>query len=243
MPEQKKLAKNDFIEIDFIGSLKNGGVFDTNLPEELKKLNPNYNKDQAKPFIFALGQDMFLKGIDEFLIGKNLGDYTIELTPEQAFGKRNPRLIQLMPISVFQKQNLNPQPGVAFNFDGKMGKVLTSSGGRITVDFNNPLAGKDVVYKIKVKRKIENLEDKAKALMDFLFRMQLPFEIKEKTISIKAKKEIRNFVEMFKDKFKEILGLDLKVEEPKEEKPKEQNEKSGEKPKFEEGENAKTQKK
>jgi len=97
------LQKDDFIEIEFTGRIKDGEMFDSNIAEELKKLNSN---QEAKPFIFCLGQEMFLAGVDEFLIGKELGDYEIELKPEKAFGLRNPSLIQMIPVKVFIEHKL-----------------------------------------------------------------------------------------------------------------------------------------
>lgn len=205
-----KLAKNDFIEIQFTGKTKDGTVFDTNISEELKKLNP---KAKAKPFIFCLGQDMFLKGAEEFVLGKELGNYTIELTPDKAFGKRDPTLIKRMPLAVFHKQKLNPIPGATFNFDGKIGKVLAASGGRVIVDFNNPLAGKDVVYELNILRKVDDMNEKIKAVNDFLFRKELPYELKEKTLKLYLDKQMSQFAILFKDKYKDMLGLELEVEE------------------------------
>ncbi len=204
------LKNKDFIEIEFVGKTKEGGVFDTNIPEELKKLNPG---TKAKPFVFCLGEGMFLKSIEDFLIGKEPGKYTVELTPEKAFGKRNPKFIQRIPIKVFHEQKLNPVPGATFNFDGKMGKILTSSGGRVLVDFNNPLAGKDVVYEINVKRKVEDINERVKSLNDFLFRKDFDFSIEDKKLIIKMEKGMKQFAELFKDKYKEMLGLDLVAEE------------------------------
>jgi FKBP-type peptidyl-prolyl cis-trans isomerase 2 len=215
------LNKNDFIEIEFTGRIKNGGVFDSNLPEELKKLNPNHLPEQSKPFIFSLNQNMFLNGVDNFLIGKDIdkfpADFEIELSPENAFGNRNSKLVQLMPIKVFHQQRLNPVPGVPFNFDGRVGKILSVSGGRVIVDFNNPLAGKDVVYNIKLLRKVEDQGEKINSFMDFLFRKEFPFKIEDKTLIVESDKSIKPIIEMFKDKFKEIFDLDLEVKEINEE--------------------------
>jgi hypothetical protein len=123
---------------------------------------------------------------------------------------------------------LNPVPGVAFNFDGRVGRVLAVSGGRIIVDFNNPIAGKEVVYKVKVLRKINDLHDKAKALIKFLFREDLKFEIKDKKIILEIEKQMVEFVKLFKEKFKEMLDLDLEVLEfVKEEKKAEKTEEIG----------------
>jgi FKBP-type peptidyl-prolyl cis-trans isomerase SlyD len=202
--------KNDFIEVEFTGRMKDGEVFDSNIPEELKKLN---SSQQAKPFIFCLGQDMFLTGIEEFLTGKETGNYEIELTPEKAFGLRNPSQVQMIPLKVFIEHQINPVPGAVLTFDNKLGKVLTVSGGRIMVDFNNPLAGKEVVYKVNVLRKVEDTNEKIKSMNEFLFRRDFKFEIQDKNLIIEVDKGFKPFVELFKEKFKDIFGLEIEVKE------------------------------
>ena len=221
------LQKNDFIEIEFTAKIKDTGeVFDSNIPEELEKLGNGQNKEQAKPFIFPLGNEMFVKGVDEFLIGKSepsedskKSQYTIELTPENAFGQRDSKMIQKIPSNVFRQQKVNPAPGQVFNFDGRIGKVLAVSGGRVIVDFNNPVAGKDVVYDLKIKRKINDINEKIKAIIDILFKKEFDFSVDEKNkkITIKSDANYKNFIELFKEKFKEILGYNLEVEEIAEE--------------------------
>ncbi len=207
------LQKKDFIEIEFTAKIKNGEIFDSNIKKVLEKLNPNA---KPKPFIFCLGEGMFLKGVDDFLINKKIGKYKIELSPEKAFGNRNSKLVQMIPMKIFKQHKINPLPGAVFNFDGKIAKILTVSGGRVMVDFNNPLAGKDVVYDIKVLRKVEDINEKTKALIEFFTKKQdLKFEIKGNKLIIKDKK-FAQFMNLFKDKFKDILGLNLEVKEVKE---------------------------
>jgi len=202
--------KNDFIEIEFTGKIKDGEVFDSNVSEELKKLNPN---QKAEPFIFCLGQDMFLKGIENFLIGKEAGEYNIELKPENAFGLREPSLIQMIPMKVFVEHKVNPIPGTVLNFDNRIGKVLTVSGGRTMVDFNNPLAGKEVIYNVKILRKVDDINEKIKSLNEFLFKRDFKFEIMDKKLVLDVDKGFKDFVEIFKDKLKEMLDLELEVKE------------------------------
>ena len=209
------LKKKDFIEIEFTAKVKDGDIFDSNIKEDLE------NKDlktEVKPFIFSLGEGMFLQGVEDFLIGKEIGKHKIELTADKAFGKRNPNLIQMMSIKIFVEQKVNPIPGILFNFDGRIGKILTVTGGRVLVDFNNPISGKDVEYQVKVLRKVEDINEKTKAFIDFLFKKDLKFEIKDKKLIIEVEKPMRQFIEMFKDKFKEILDLDLEIKEIEEKK-------------------------
>ena len=206
------LQKKDFIEIEFTGSLKDGGVFDSNIKTELEKSGIQGN---PKPFVFCLGEGMFLSGVEEYLVGKELGEYEIELSPEKAFGKRDPSMIQKIPKNIFTQQRLNPIPGYVFNFDGKLGRVLASSGGRVIVDFNNPLAGKEVTYKIKILRKINDLNEKIKSLIGFLFRKDLKFSVENKKLIIEVEKPLVNFANLFKDKFKDILEMEVEIQETK----------------------------
>ncbi len=212
-----KLQKGDFIEIEFTGKLKDTGEpFDSNKKEILKDLSPKEVDTKGKPFIFSLGNGMFLEGVDEFLQEKESGkEYTIELTPEKAFGKRDPQKIERISINIFKQNNLSPQKGAVFNFDNRTGKVIAVSGGRVLVDFNNLLAGKEVVYEVKVNRKVTDINEKAKAFIKFVFRKDVDFEIKENKLILYADSQIKQFAEMFKDKFKEILDLDLEVQEKK----------------------------
>ncbi len=206
------LQKKDFIEIEFTGRIKDGEVFDSNIKKDIEKLNPDAN---PKPLVFCLGEGMFLKGIDDFLIGKEIGKYKIELSPEKAFGPRIPEFVQMIPMKIFKTQNLNPFPGAVFNFDGRIAKILTVSGGRVMADFNNPLAGKDVIYDINVTRKVEDLNEKIKSFIDFLFRRELKFSVQDNKIILEVEKGMVQFVEMFKEKFKDIFNLELEVKEVK----------------------------
>jgi FKBP-type peptidyl-prolyl cis-trans isomerase SlyD len=204
------LKKKDFIEIEFTGKIKDGEIFDSNVKKDLEKTDLNI---KPKPLIFCLGEGMFLKGIDDFLIGKDIKEYKIELFPEKAFGNRDSKLVQMIPLRIFKEQKVNPVPGAMFNFDGKIAKILTVSGGRIMVDFNHPLAGKTVVYDIKVLRKIDDLNEKAKALSEFFTKKDFKLEIKDKKLTIYTDKQFSQFLILFKDKFKEILDLELEVKE------------------------------
>lgn len=208
------LQKKDFVEIEFTGKIADTGeIFDSNIKEDLEKITTQ--KVQPRPFVFALGEGMFLPAVDDFLVGKpaHPAEYEISLKPEQAFGKRDSKMIQMIPMKFFKIHNVAPTPGAMLNFDGKIGKVLTASSGRVVVDFNNPIAGKEVVYKIKVLKKIEDLNEKVKALNEFLFRKEFLFEIKENKIIMEVEKSFVKFVEMFKDKFNELIGLGLEVKE------------------------------
>lgn len=221
MPLQKK----DFIEIEFTGRLKDtGDIFDSNVKEELEKIHKGHDHSvEAKPLIYCLGEGMFLAGVDDYLIGKEIGKHIIGLSSEKAFGKRQRELVKMIPIKIFFQHKINPVPGAMLNFDGKMGKVLSVSGGRVLIDFNHPLAGKDVIYEINARRVIQDIDEKIKAFNNFIFKQDLKFSVEQKNKKViyeipESDKRLKIFIEIFKDKFKEIFDMELEIKEDKEEK-------------------------
>ncbi len=54
-----------------------------------------------------------------------------------------------------------------------------------------------------------------KAFVNFLFKRDIKFEIKEGKIIMEVEAPVKKFVEMFKGKFKEMFNLELEVNEIK----------------------------
>ena len=83
-------------------------------------------------------------------------------------------------------------PGLQVNIDGLLGTIKTVSGGRTLVDFNHPLSGKNVLYKIKIGRIVEDDKEKLLAMLKLSFGDDKDFDvqIKEGEASIKSKHKI-----------------------------------------------------
>ena len=163
------IKKDDFIEIEYIGRLKeNNEVFDTTneqvaKDEEIHNPNASYG-----PVIICLGEGQIVQGLDEALIGKEPGKHTVELTAEQAFGKKDAKLIQMVPLGKFTQNDIKPFPGLQVNIDNALGTVKTVSGGRVLVDFNHPLSGKDIIYEIEIKRIVTDKKEQIESLLKLL---------------------------------------------------------------------------
>jgi FKBP-type peptidyl-prolyl cis-trans isomerase SlyD len=205
------VAKNDFIELEFVGRIKDTKeIFDTNSKTEIEKNKLNF---PSKPYIICVGKGMSIAGLDKALEGKEVGkDYELELNPEEAFGKRNPAMVRMIPLKVFIEQKIMPQKGMQLSLDGTIVKVVSISGGRVLVDFNNPLSGKVVIYTYKILRKIEDQNEKVNALQDFFFRKRFDFTINDKEVLFKVESPTIKFIEMMAKPFEDILGLKIKVE-------------------------------
>ncbi|MBN1646312.1 peptidylprolyl isomerase [Candidatus Woesearchaeota archaeon] len=174
------IKENDFIEINYTGRTEDGVVFDTTVEQTAKENGLAQDPEKKfKPVIICVGKGQILLGIDHKLIGKDIGKHKFHLQDIEAFGKKNAKLIQLIPMSAFKKQGMNPQPGMELNIDDKYGIVKTVGGGRVLVDFNHPLASHELDYEIEVKRIVTDLKEQVLA---FFGMMQLPvtnIEVKE----------------------------------------------------------------
>lgn len=212
MQSMEKVDKNDFIEMEYTGKA-NGEVFDSNIPEELKKLNP---KAKAEKLKIVVGQGLVVPGLDKALEGKEVGkEYDVLIPAKEGFGARRRELVKTIPQKIFTEKQMVPKPGMVFALDNNLVKILAVSGARVIVDFNNPLSGKDLEYKFKIIKKIVEEKEKAEVLFEIFFRKVPEFEIKEKVI-VKGVKELEMFVKVFGDRFKELLGKELVFEEKKE---------------------------
>jgi len=162
------LKKGDFIEIEYTAIDKESGkIFDLTSKELAKKEGVFNPKGKYGAFAVCLGEKHILPGLDEELIGKDVGkEYVIEVSPEKGFGKKDMKLMKIVPTAIFKKQQITPYPGLQINMDGIMGIVRTVSGGRTIMDFNHPLAGHHLEYKIKVNKIITDSLAKLKSLID-----------------------------------------------------------------------------
>jgi FKBP-type peptidyl-prolyl cis-trans isomerase 2 len=168
----------DFVTIEYTASIKDGRVFDTTDADTAKKEKIFDDKRVYRPLPVVVGEGSVVKGLDEALKDMKVGEEkTLELAPEKAYGQRNQNLIRLVPMKVFKQQGLNPIPGMPVELDGRMARIQTVAGGRVRVDFNHELAGKTVVYKVKVVSKAGSENDKVKFLVERSFNDSEDFKI------------------------------------------------------------------
>ncbi len=190
-----KTKEKDFIEIDYVGRIKESNeIFDLTSKELAEKEHIHNPNAHYGPRIICLGENQILKAIDKFLVDKEIGkDYTLELKPEEAFGKKDINLSKIVPIETLRKQRINPFPGLQIEASGLLGTIRSVTGGRVTIDFNHPLAGKNLVYEIKINRVIEKDEEKLRSLIENMFNVSpegYTFDVESNNAKIKFKQVI-----------------------------------------------------
>ena len=231
------VKKDDFIEIEYTGRLKeDNAVFDTTVEQTAKDGGVHNPNAAYGPVIICLGEGQIVPGLDEALQGKEIGQHTVELPPEKAFGKKNAKLIQMIPLMKFTQHDIKPFPGLQVNMDDAVGTVKTVSGGRVLVDFNHPLSGKELIYEIEIKRVVTDKKEQLDSLFKLLLGIQdAKIEIKDNKARVELKAQLPPpIVEELKKKIKALVKVDdlkFKKEEANA-KPKEKPaEKTEEKPK------------
>jgi len=195
------MKEGDFIRIDYVGRIKESGeIFDLTR-EDVARKNDIYNPNVSyKPVPIIIGAKMVIKGLEDALKKMKVGERKkIVVEPEDGFGKRNEKLIKLLPLSEFQRKDIIPQPGMWITVNNLRGKVLSVSGGRVKIDFNHPLAGKRLEYDVEIKEKITDTKEKIKAIFEFFLGKEpdLEITIKEKEVTIKIREDIPRQAKLF----------------------------------------------
>jgi FKBP-type peptidyl-prolyl cis-trans isomerase SlyD len=194
-----------------------GAVFDTTIESVAKK--NNLRTKEYRPVTICIGEHQIIKGIDKSLVGKETGKKIIvNVAPEEAFGKKDAKLIRLVPLKTFHKQQVTPMPGLQVNIDGTVATVLRVSGGRVLVDFNHPLAGKEVTYDIDIKRIVTDKKEQLESMMKLLMPFKTSVSVHNNKAAITAEHELpKEFSDAIAKKLKELTELDIEFKHEKKE--------------------------
>jgi peptidylprolyl isomerase len=146
-------SKNYLIKIHYKGTLDNGEVFDSS--------------EGREPLEFISGFGMIIPGLEKEIIDLNVGDKkTVKVSANEAYGPVIPEAVQKVPKSELP-QDIELKEGLQLAAQTPQGIVPVTikkvGDDFVEVDFNHPLAGKDLTFEVEVVEKREaNAEDVAK---------------------------------------------------------------------------------
>src|SRR3989344_6117200 len=125
------VEEGDHVSVDYTGKLEDGTVFDS-----------------GRGLEFDVGADQMIKGFDAAVIGMNENQTkTVTLQPEDAYGMPNPNYIAQVPIANVPS---GTKVGDTLYAGGQRVVVTAVSNETVTIDANHPLAGKVLIFDIKV---------------------------------------------------------------------------------------------
>ena len=108
----------------------------------------------SEPLEFIIGKGQLIPGLEKGLVGMNAGDSAdILVKAEEAYGLRDDEAVQQLPREQFEGIEL--EKGMSLYGQGENGEtiqvtVIDFDDNTATVDFNHPLAGKDLMFNVKV---------------------------------------------------------------------------------------------
>lgn len=111
------------------------------------------NKGQ-KPLEFIVGKDQIIPGLENALVGMEEGESgDIMVKAEDAYGQRNDEAVQTLPVEQFAGIDLAEGMTLYGQDDnGQQTQVMVRSfdDKEVNIDFNHPMAGKDLMFSVKV---------------------------------------------------------------------------------------------
>lgn len=133
-----KVENGNTVKVHYTGKFEDGSVFDSSINNE--------------PISFQIGSKQVIPGFENALLGMTVGESkTVTLTPEEGYGSTRQEMIQeiqraLVPADVTEGAQLTSttEQGV-YN-----AVVLEVKDETVLLDFNHPLAGKNLVFELEL---------------------------------------------------------------------------------------------
>ena len=108
----------------------------------------------GQPLEFIMGIGQIIPGLEKGLVGMNEGESGDIMVPaSEAYGEYNEEAIQTLPVEQFEGVEL--KEGLTLYGQGEQGQtvqvtVKSFNDKEVVVDFNHPLAGKDLMFSVSV---------------------------------------------------------------------------------------------
>lgn len=137
----KEVQTSDTVSVHYTGKFTDGQVFDSS--------------ENKEPLTFKVGEGMMIPGFEKAVMGMKVDETkTVTISHMEAYGESRPELIQSVERSMLPEE-IKPVVGMELMASGDEGYqqvvVITEvTDTEIKVDYNHPLAGRDLVFDIKV---------------------------------------------------------------------------------------------
>lgn len=157
------IQEGDFIRLSYTGKVGDS-VFDTTNEDEATKAGIHSQNAVYGPVTICVGQKHVILGLDEELVGKEAGAKgSVTVTPEKAFGERDPKRVKSFPKNQFKEKPVRGMP-VRLEEQGE-GTVVDVIGSKVIVDFNAPLAGQTLTYEYEIEEMVTEPLDQLRGLV------------------------------------------------------------------------------
>jgi FKBP-type peptidyl-prolyl cis-trans isomerase 2 len=197
-PSSDVTQSGDLVRIEYDLWAESGGkteLLDTTHEEVAQKENiPAPEGFTWGPRPHQIGGDRFPTGIEGALVGLKVGEEVErEFAPADAFGERDPNLIELFSMHEIERlpemrrEDARLDIGTVLTIEGRRGRVISLTAARVRVDFNPPFAGRKIRGKFKVAERIVDPPAQVRAILELQYGRSAEFGVEhhEKTITLK----------------------------------------------------------
>jgi len=197
-PTAPVTEKGDLVRLEFDLWSEIGGkseLLDTTHEELAQKENAKTEGRTWGPRPHEVGGEYFPGGIENALVGLTVGEEVArEFVPGDAFGERDPNLIELFSMHEIQRlpemrrEDAHLDIGTTVTIEGRRGRVVSLTAARVRVDFNPPFAGRKVRGTFKVLERITDPSEQALAVVELQYGRSGEFhvEVHEKSVTLKV---------------------------------------------------------
>ncbi|MER3447109.1 MAG: peptidylprolyl isomerase [Candidatus Dadabacteria bacterium] len=135
-----KVGLGDTVKFSFVGRFEDGSIFDTS----------------DKPIAVEIGTGKLIRGLDKEILGMTQGEEKeITLSPEDGYGLEDPSLVRAIPLETFKRNNIEPRMGMMLRTPQGDCYITGVSDKDVEVNYNHPLAGKTLIFDIKIEEIIK----------------------------------------------------------------------------------------
>ena len=162
------MRDGDIITLDYEGQT-DGELIDTTLEKTAEDAGTRGEGRPYDPIAVISGEGRLVPGLEAALKKAKVGEASeATLPPEEAYGQRDPKLIETMSRTRFSLTcpDAKGYPGEELEIEGRHAHLVAIYGARVRVDFNQHLAGKELVFKFTIKSKVSKADAKVVALFD-----------------------------------------------------------------------------
>jgi FKBP-type peptidyl-prolyl cis-trans isomerase 2 len=108
-----------------------------------------------QPLSYVPGTRTLIPGLESQLNGMHVNEEkVVTVAPKDAYGEVDPKAFKDFPVSSLPK-GMTPKAGMVLMASAPDGakfpaKIAAVNGDKVTLDFNHPLAGKTLTFKVKI---------------------------------------------------------------------------------------------
>jgi len=216
------VGKKRMVSVTFTGKeLLEGKVFDTNSASDAKEAGILEEKKEYKPLTIITGENELMPLVEKELMEMQEGEERlVKLIAKDAFGERTTDLLRVVPLKNFYDQKINPYPGLVIRIGNAFGRVQSVGSGRVRVDFNHPLSGREVEYKVRLEKEFKDKKEISEQLFSKYYE-RIPGtekQVAEDTLTITLEGEAFKNLTKVNEAIKKLaseLGVKLEIKEGK----------------------------